>query len=83
MPSNPDGSEEQSLARQLYILAAAGTQFTGTIGASALLGWWLDGLVGTKPWILMVMVLVGTAGGFVVFIRALRRLSGQGRPDQT
>ena len=79
MAPKPEDSEDQTLGRQLANLMAAGTQLTASIGGSALLGWWLDREVGTKPWLLLVFVLVGTVGGFIGFMRTLRVLSGQNR----
>lgn len=80
--ASPESSEEQTLWRQLMNLAAAGMQMTATIGASALLGWWLDKRFATTPWLLLVFVLVGIVGGFMAFMRALRVLGGQGRQDK-
>ena len=79
MAPKPEDSEDQTLGRQLANLMAAGTQLTASIGASALLGWWLDREAGTKPWLLLVFVIVGTIGGFIGFMRTLRVLSGQNR----
>ena len=30
----------------------------------ALIGWWLDRMLGTKPWLLLVLLFLGTVGAF-------------------
>lgn len=72
MAEGPEGSEERSLGQQLLLLAGAGMQLTASIAGAALLGWWLDQRLGTKPWLLLVLILAGTAGGFLAFMRALQ-----------
>ncbi len=68
--------------RQLMELAAAGMQLTATIGASALVGWYLDEKLETRPWLLLTLLLVGIAGGFLAFVRTLRILNDGGRNGQ-
>ncbi len=75
---NSNGSKDPSLYRQLMQLAAAGLQLTATIGGAAILGWFLDNHMGTKPWLLLTMIIVGSIGGFIQFVRTMRILSGGG-----
>ncbi len=79
VPADPSPSDEKSLLRQLTELAAAGMQLTAMIAAGALVGWKLDDVFGTEPWLLLVFILAGSVGGFTAFVRSLRILSGQGR----
>ncbi|MDP6623242.1 MAG: AtpZ/AtpI family protein, partial [Alphaproteobacteria bacterium] len=45
------------------------------------LGWFLDGLLGTRPWLLLVFLLLGAAAGILNAYRAAMRLSpGFGPP---
>lgn len=39
-----------------------------------LLGWYLDQLFGTKPWLMIVFIIVGVAAGIVNVMRAARQL---------
>ena len=59
--------------------AGAGVQFVVSILLFLYLGKWLDGKLGTAPWLLMAGVFVGAAAGFYSFyvkIMAASRRSG-------
>jgi ATP synthase protein I len=47
--------------------AGAGVQFVVSILLFLYLGKWLDGKLGTAPWLLMAGVFVGAAAGFYSF----------------
>ena len=49
--------------------AGVGLQFAATILVFTFLGIWLDRRLGTSPWILMVCVFAGAAGGFFSIYR--------------
>ena len=49
--------------------AGIGLQFGFTILISAFAGVWLDNRLGTSPWLLLVFVFVGAAGGFYSMYR--------------
>lgn len=59
--------------------AGAGLQFAAAIVAFTFLGIWLDRKLNTSPWLLIVCVFVGAAGGFYSIYRKL--MAGQRRPD--
>lgn len=44
------------------------------VGFGAIVGWWLDGLLNTRPWLMVVMVLLGFAAGMMNIIRTAQRL---------
>ena len=48
--------------------------FVGTILASAFIGWLIDRQVDTEPYGMLVLLLIGVAGGFIRLVRELRRL---------
>ena len=48
-----------------------GLQFAGAIILFLFLGRWLDGVLGTEPWLLLIGVLVGSAAGFYSLYRQL------------
>ena len=56
--------------------AGVGLQFAGTFLLTGWLGWWLDGKLGTSPWLLLLGIFLGAAGGFYSLVS---RLS----PDET
>jgi ATP synthase protein I len=54
--------------------AAAFSLFAGVI-AGMILGWILDRWLGTKPWLLVLGLILGAAAGFYEFIRTSSKLS--------
>ena len=48
-------------------------EFTGTIGAGALIGWYLDDHFRTAPWASIGCTIAAVVGAFVRLIQTLRR----------
>jgi F0F1-type ATP synthase assembly protein I len=61
--TDPSQRGEQPQAEYLRY-AGVGIQFAGTFLVTGALGWWLDGKLGTSPWLLLVGIFLGAAGGF-------------------
>ncbi len=55
--------------------AGAGAQFVVSILLFLYVGKWLDGKLGTAPWLLMVGVFVGAGAGFYSFYRRIMAAS--------
>ena len=53
---------------EYYRYAGVGLQFAGTFLVAGALGWWLDGKLGTSPWLLLVGIFLGAAGGFTSLV---------------
>jgi ATP synthase protein I len=51
--------------------AGAGVQFVISILLFLYIGKWLDGKLGTSPWLLMAGVFVGAGAGFYSFYRRI------------
>ena len=55
--------------------AAAFTHLGFTLAGSILglffLGYWIDGLIGTRPWLAITGAFLGATGGFINLIRSL------------
>lgn len=60
--------------------AGAGVQFVISILLFLYIGKWLDGKLGTAPWLLMAGVFVGAAAGFFGFYRRIMA-GGRGHGD--
>jgi hypothetical protein len=51
--------------------AGLGLTFALTMALLGGAGWWLDGRLGTKPWLLVAGVVLGAIGGFVKIVRSV------------
>jgi F0F1-type ATP synthase assembly protein I len=60
-----------------------GLQLAATVGAFGALGWYLDGLLVTTPWLLLTGVLFGAAGGMVKFFRSVLELDRQKEKEES
>lgn len=54
-------------------LSSVGLELALTVVGSLLLGWWLDGQLGTEPWLAMVGVFFGFGVAFLNLFRTLQR----------
>ena len=53
-------------------LSAVGLQFGFSVIIGLGIGWLLDRLLGTRPWLMLVMLVLGFAAGIVSVYRAAR-----------
>ncbi len=51
--------------------AGLGFQFAAVLALFALAGWWLDGKLGTQPWLLVLGCLLGAVGATIALVRAV------------
>jgi ATP synthase protein I len=70
----PDEDKQETNRRTGIAYAAAISLFAAVV-SGLLLGWLLDRWLGTKPWLLVVGVTLGSVAGFYEFIRSTSRLS--------
>jgi ATP synthase protein I len=61
--------EEPSLLRQLARLSTIGISLVASTAIGLLVGYGLDRLLGTAPWLTMVFALFGIAAGFLNLFR--------------
>jgi ATP synthase protein I len=66
-----DSGKPRPVASQAGEVMGAGLQFAGAIILFLFLGRWLDGRLGTEPWLLLIGVMVGAVAGFVSLYRQL------------
>lgn len=62
-------------------LTAIAFEFTGSIAAGVIVGWFADGRFGTEPWLLIVGTVLGTAAGFTRMVQILRHVQRRMRDD--
>jgi len=61
--------DEPSVLRQLARLSTIGISLVAATAIGLLIGYGLDRLLGTAPWLTMVFVLFGIAAGFLNLFR--------------
>jgi ATP synthase protein I len=61
--------DEPSVLRQLARLSTIGISLVAAIAIGLLIGYWLDRLLGTTPWLTMLFTLLGIAAGFLNLFR--------------
>ncbi len=66
-----------SMAPTLARLSIIGWFVALSISGGAILGWWLDGIIGSKPLLLVCGVLLGVAVAMVGMVRMLNSLSNK------
>ncbi len=59
---------------KLGLAMSAGTVVAGGVVGGTLLGYYLDAWLGTGPWLLIVGVILGTAGALIWLYRLVARL---------
>lgn len=64
--AEPSKQEENRRAGFAY---AAGIALFATVAAFCALGWFVDKWLGTKPWGLIVGIVLGSAAGLFEFVR--------------
>ncbi|HZI46189.1 MAG TPA: AtpZ/AtpI family protein [Pyrinomonadaceae bacterium] len=70
----PDEDKEETNRKTGIAYAAAVSLFAAVV-SGLVLGWLLDRWLGTRPWLLVVGVTLGSVAGFYEFIRATSKLS--------
>lgn len=71
--SRPEG-RRSGWAAEIGPFLTIGIQLALSVIVFFFLGRWLDGLWDTAPWLMLAGLLVGAAGGFLQFFRAVTRL---------
>lgn len=55
--------------------AGLGVQFVASMCLLGFVGYWLDGKLGTYPWLLIVGIFLGAAGSFYSLLLAVQRMA--------
>jgi F0F1-type ATP synthase assembly protein I len=64
-------NERQARYAELYRYSGLGFQFAAVVGVFALGGHWLDGRLGSRPWLLILGVFTGFALGLYSLLSKL------------
>jgi ATP synthase protein I len=68
-PGSP--TERRRVARELGRYTGLGLTWALSVLFFLLIGYWLDGRLGTLPWLTMVGAFIGAAGGFLSLYKTL------------
>ena len=66
---------KEELNRKSGIAYAAAFSLFASVVSGMIVGWLLDRWLGTRPWLLVAGIVLGSAAGFYEFIRASSKLS--------
>ncbi len=58
------GKERKDLLRWLGVLSTVGINMVATTAIGFLIGYWIDSLLGTKPWLMILFLILGIFAGF-------------------
>ena len=70
----PRGPDDQETNRKSGVAYAAALSLFFSVAAMTGIGWLFDRWLGTKPWLMVVGLVLGAAAGFYEFIRLTSRL---------
>jgi F0F1-type ATP synthase assembly protein I len=60
--------------------AGLGLQFVATFLVFGAIGYWLDGRLGTRPWLMIVGIALGASGAFWSMVRKVPPARGSSHP---
>lgn len=69
------GEDQQETNRKSGLAYAAGFSLFAAVVAGIGVGWLLDRWLGTRPWLLVAGLVLGSVAGFYEFVRATSKLS--------
>lgn len=72
-PGGPTRKKRTARLKQYYSLSALGIEMGVTLAIGLLIGWYLDRLFGTKPWLTIVFMIFGIVAGFRNIIRLAQK----------
>ena len=76
--SLPRPNDQSGWWRAFAEITTLGITFPLAIGAGYLLGWWLDGIFGTGPWLAIAGAILGVAAAFIQLFRLASRNEKRG-----
>jgi ATP synthase protein I len=59
--------------RKLADISSLAMMLPASIAVGLFFGYWLDKWLGTDPWLLMIMTLLGVASGLISLIRGISK----------
>ncbi len=69
--------------RKVMALSSLVLMLPSSIAVGLFLGYLLDKILGTRPWMIFAFLLLGTASGVYNLLRGLSRLQDEKNPEDT
>jgi len=76
-PQGPRRSNFQKIAA----LSSLGLLLPSSIAVGLFMGYWLDKLLGTSPWLTLIFLILGIVSGFLGLFRGLKKLNIESEDD--
>lgn len=67
--------DQQEINRKSGLAYAAAFSLFAAVAGGLVIGWLLDRWLGTRPWLLVTGIVLGSAAGFYELIRSSAKLS--------
>ncbi|MFM1813828.1 MAG: hypothetical protein RLZ98_523 [Pseudomonadota bacterium] len=77
-PDRPDGGRGQAMGQAMKIAI----ELVVGVAVGGFIGWFLDKQLGTRPWLLMLFIVLGFCAGMLNVIRTAQRLQAKAEPMQ-
>ena len=71
----PAEEDKEEINRKSGLAYAAAFSLFASVASGLLIGWLLDRWLGTRPWLLVAGIVLGSAAGFYELIRSSSKLS--------
>jgi ATP synthase protein I len=68
---NPPGDSGRTWITEFGPYLTIGIQLAIAVVGFFFLGRWLDDVLGTAPWLMIIGLMLGTTGGFISFFRSV------------
>jgi F0F1-type ATP synthase assembly protein I len=69
--------------RKIMALASLGLMLPSSIAVGLFIGYLLDKILGTHPWLLLIFLFLGTASGLYSLLRGLNRFQDENEAEDT
>lgn len=67
--------------RRVAAISSIGLLLPSSIAVGLFFGYWLDKLLGTKPWMLLIFFTLGVVSGFLSLFQGIRKYSKDTEDD--
>lgn len=80
--SSDSPTERQRVLRELGRYTGFGLTWALSVLLFLMIGYWLDGKLGTLPWLTIIGAFIGASGGFIKLVRDATGMATREREEQ-